>query len=177
MRLNYLDGKKIPAVVHVNDAGDRDTIDNIADMLGISPKIEASFAEETKSDLFSEQALLCGTVPALVLKAFEFLKSKGIPEKIAMYECLHELTYILEVIKEKGMGKMYDSISPVAMVGGLNVWEEIDKDSTINNLFEKIYNDIENNEFLERLNEADRREKINFIKKRSAAFDKTLRGI
>ena len=75
----------------------------MAEKIGLAPLINTSFLDETVSDLFTEQVLLCGGVPALMVGTFNMLKKKGISEEVAVQECLQELSYIIDVIKEKGL--------------------------------------------------------------------------
>jgi ketol-acid reductoisomerase len=146
----------------------------VAKHAGFYPLVEASFYEETVSDLFSEQAVLCSIVPYIIFKATEFLKSKGIPEEIAVYECLHELGFIIDVIKQKGFGGMYESISPVAMAGGLGILNEFKKSFDIDTYMEKIFSKIENKDFLNYLGNVDRKKLIQNIRHDSKSFDKSV---
>src|SRR4029078_7191680 len=73
--------------------------------------IETSFKEETETDLFGEQAVLCGGVPALVKAGFETLVSAGYAPEMAYFECLHELKLIVDLVYRGGLGFMRWSIS------------------------------------------------------------------
>jgi ketol-acid reductoisomerase len=79
--------------------------------------IESSFAEETESDLFGEQAVLCGGVSQLIRFGFETLVEAGYQPEIAYYECLHELKLIVDLIWEGGLERMHYSISDTAEYG------------------------------------------------------------
>ena len=79
--------------------------------------IETTFAEETETDLFGEQAVLCGGVTALIKAGFETLVEAGYQPEIAYYECLHELKLIVDLIYEGGFEYMRYSISDVAEYG------------------------------------------------------------
>ena len=79
--------------------------------------IETSFAEETETDLFGEQAVLCGGATHLVQMGFETLVEAGYQPEIAYFECLHELKLIVDLMYEGGMAKMRDSISNTAEYG------------------------------------------------------------
>ncbi|PIP18131.1 MAG: ketol-acid reductoisomerase, partial [Parcubacteria group bacterium CG23_combo_of_CG06-09_8_20_14_all_35_9] len=70
------------------------------------------------------QVLLCGGVPAIIVRTFTMLKKNGIPEEIAAQECVQELSYILDVIKERGIAGLYEAISPIAMAGGSKIWDD-----------------------------------------------------
>ncbi|MDZ4169146.1 MAG: ketol-acid reductoisomerase [Coriobacteriia bacterium] len=79
--------------------------------------IETSFQEETETDLFGEQAVLCGGATELVKAGFETLVEAGYQPEIAYFECLHELKLIVDLMYEGGMAKMFDSISNTAEYG------------------------------------------------------------
>ena len=79
--------------------------------------IETTFAEETETDLFGEQAVLCGGVTQLIQLGFETLVEAGYQPEIAYYECLHELKLIVDLIYEGGIERMHYSISDTAEYG------------------------------------------------------------
>jgi ketol-acid reductoisomerase len=81
--------------------------------------IETTFAEETETDLFGEQVVLCGGVTELVTAAFETLVGAGYQPEIAYFECLHELKLIVDLMIERGISGMRDSISNTAEYGDL----------------------------------------------------------
>jgi ketol-acid reductoisomerase len=81
--------------------------------------IETTFAEETETDLFGEQAVLCGGVTALIQAGFETLVEAGYQPEIAYFECLHELKLIVDLIYEGGIGRMRYSVSNTAEFGDL----------------------------------------------------------
>jgi ketol-acid reductoisomerase len=81
--------------------------------------IETTFAEETETDLFGEQVVLCGGVTELVTAAFETLVGAGYQPEIAYFECLHELKLIVDLMIERGIAGMRDSISNTAEYGDL----------------------------------------------------------
>jgi len=81
--------------------------------------LETTFAEETETDLFGEQAVLCGGCTALVKAGFETLVEAGYQPEIAYFECMHELKLIVDLLYAKGMAGMRDSISNTAEYGDL----------------------------------------------------------
>ncbi len=81
--------------------------------------LETSFREETETDLFGEQAVLCGGATELVLAGFETLTEAGYAPEIAYYECLHELKLIVDLLYEGGLAKMHEFISETAIYGDL----------------------------------------------------------
>lgn len=81
--------------------------------------IETSFGEETETDLFGEQAVLCGGVSELVVAGFETLVEAGYQPEVAYFECLHELKLIVDLLHEGGMAKMHRYVSETAKYGDL----------------------------------------------------------
>src|SRR5262252_689866 len=81
--------------------------------------LETTFAEETETDLFGEQAVLCGGATELVVKGFETLVEAGYQPEVAYYECLHELKLIVDLLHEGGLAKMHQFISETAKYGDL----------------------------------------------------------
>jgi ketol-acid reductoisomerase len=153
LRSNYLDDKTTVAAISMEyaDGVKLELIEKIAGMIGLSPLIDTTFFEETISDLFSEQVILCGGVPALMVKSFNIMVQRGINPKLAMQECLNELIYILEVIKEKGFAVLFRSISPIARRGGEMAWEYINSGKSVDELLEKHFNSVESKAFLNEL--------------------------
>src|SRR6185437_1142585 len=82
--------------------------------------IETSFAEETETDLFGEQAVLCGGVKELVKAGFETLVGAGYQPEVAYFECMHELKLIVDLFYEGGLSKMHEIISETAKFGALS---------------------------------------------------------
>jgi ketol-acid reductoisomerase len=80
---------------------------------------ETTFREECESDLFGEQVVLCGGVPALIKAAFETLVEAGYQPEVAYFECLHELKLIVDLIYESGISGMQFAISDTAQYGAL----------------------------------------------------------
>ncbi|MGD8427045.1 MAG: ketol-acid reductoisomerase [Balneolaceae bacterium] len=87
--------------------------------------IETTFEEETETDLFGEQAILCGGVSELVKQGFEVLTEAGYQPEIAYFECLHELKLIVDLMYEGGIERMYYSVSDTAEYGGLTRGAEV----------------------------------------------------
>jgi ketol-acid reductoisomerase len=81
--------------------------------------LKITFAEETETDLFGEQALLCGGARELVVKGYETLVEAGYQPTVAYYECLHELKLIVDLLHEGGITKMHRFISETAKYGDL----------------------------------------------------------
>ncbi|HEY2543443.1 MAG TPA: hypothetical protein VGH92_10380, partial [Gaiellaceae bacterium] len=92
--------------------------------------LETTFAEETESDLFGEQAVLCGGVPALVQAGFDVLVEAGYQPEIAYYECLNELKLIVDLLYQGGYEYMRYSVSDVAEYGDLSRGPRVVDDGT-----------------------------------------------
>ena len=87
-----------------------------AGRVGILP---TTFKEETETDLFGEQAVLCGGLGELVLAGFETLTDAGYPPELAYFECLHELKFIIALLEEGGFSRMHEIISTTAAFGAV----------------------------------------------------------
>ena len=81
--------------------------------------LDTSFQEETETDLFGEQVVLCGGTAELVIRGFETLVEAGYQPEVAYFECLHELKLIVDLLHEGGMARMYEFISDTAAYGDL----------------------------------------------------------
>ncbi|RMF77905.1 MAG: ketol-acid reductoisomerase [Chloroflexi bacterium] len=88
--------------------------------------IETTFKEETETDLFGEQVILCGGVTALIRVAFETLVKAGYQPEIAYFECLHELKLIVDLLYEGGLSYMWYSVSDTAEYGGYEIGDQIE---------------------------------------------------
>jgi len=121
----YVSGAGTPGLVAVHqDASGRALELALAYGVGIGcgrvGLLETTFAEETESDLFGEQAVLCGGVPALVQAGFDILVEAGYQPEIAYYECLNELKLIVDLLYQGGYEYMRYSVSDVAEYGDLS---------------------------------------------------------
>ena len=108
--------------------------------------IETSFREETETDLFGEQAVLCGGSAALVQAGFETLVEAGYAPEMAYFECLHELKLIVDLYYEGGIANMWYSVSNTAEYGGLTRGPRIVTDETRAEM-KRILEEIQNGRF------------------------------
>jgi ketol-acid reductoisomerase len=108
--------------------------------------IETNFREEATSDLFGEQAVLCGGVTALIEAGFETLVKNGYQPEIAYFECLHELKLIVDLIQSGGMMKMWTSVSNTAEYGGLSQRDKLITEDT-KKAMEKMLKNIQTGKF------------------------------
>jgi ketol-acid reductoisomerase len=124
VRRQYREGNGVPGLVavHQDASGNaRDLVLAYAKGIGCTRAgvIETSFKEETETDLFGEQAVLCGGVTELVRAGYETLVDAGYDPRLAYFECLHELKLIVDLMYEKGITGMRYSISNTAEYGDL----------------------------------------------------------
>ena len=124
VRAQYVKGEGVPALiaVHQDPAGNTKDV-ALAYAAGIGAAragvIETNFREETETDLFGEQAVLCGGATALVMAGYETLVEAGYSPEMAYFECVHELKLIVDLIYEGGISTMRYSISNTAQYGDL----------------------------------------------------------
>lgn len=131
----YMEGAGTPALVAVeqNASGHaKEQALAYARALGCTRAgvIETTFAEETETDLFGEQTVLCGGVTALIKAGFETLVKAGYQPEIAYFECLHELKLIVDLIYQGGMSYMWYSVSDTAEHGGYTGGERLVTEET-----------------------------------------------
>src|SRR5687768_7667928 len=151
VRRQYTDGNGVPGLVavHQDATGDaRDLVLAYAKGIGCTRAgvIETSFREETETDLFGEQAVLCGGVTELVRAGYETLVEAGYDPRLAYFECLHELKLIVDLMYEKGISGMRYSISNTAEYGDLTRGKKIISEPT-RQAMKEILADIQSGEF------------------------------
>jgi ketol-acid reductoisomerase len=135
VRRTYTEGGGVPALIAVaQDATGtaRDLALSYADAIGGTRAgvIETSFAEETETDLFGEQVVLCGGLTRLIQAGFETLVEAGYQPEMAYFECLHEVKLIVDLMYEEGIAGMRYSISDTAEYGDLTRGPRIITDAT-----------------------------------------------
>jgi ketol-acid reductoisomerase len=124
VRRQYEEGRGVPCLFAIHqDATGKAKALSLAYADGIGGTrggvIETTFGEETETDLFGEQAVLCGGATELVMMGFETLVEAGYQPEVAYFECLHELKLIVDLLHEGGMAKMHAFISETAQYGDL----------------------------------------------------------
>jgi ketol-acid reductoisomerase len=112
--------------------------------------LETTFAEETESDLFGEQAVLCGGVPALIQAGFDTLVEAGYQPEIAYYECLNELKLIVDLLYQGGYEYMRYSVSDVAEYGDLLLGPRI-VDDAVKQRLREVLEDVRSGKFAQAL--------------------------
>ncbi|HIK41348.1 MULTISPECIES: ketol-acid reductoisomerase [Thermoleptolyngbya] len=151
VRRTYEQGEGVPALFAVyQDATGRARDRAMAYAKGIGGTragiLETTFREETETDLFGEQVVLCGGLSALIKAGFETLVEAGYQPELAYFECLHEVKLIVDLIVEGGLAKMRDSISNTAEYGDLTRGPRIVTDETRAEM-KKILTEIQTGQF------------------------------
>ncbi len=151
VRRQYQEGKGVPCLfaVYQDATGNaRDIAMAYAKAIGGTRAgiLETSFREETETDLFGEQVVLCGGLTALIKSGFETLVEAGYQPELAYFECLHEVKLIVDLIVEGGLSKMRDSISNTAEYGDLTRGPRLVDDNTRKEM-RKILNEIQTGQF------------------------------
>jgi len=130
VRREFVNGRGVPGLIAVHQDPSRHakrTALAWAKAIGCTRAgvIETTFRDETETDLFGEQAVLCGGTSALIRSGFDTLVNAGYPPELAYFECLHELKFIVDLIHEAGMSGMRALISDTAKWGELTVGPRI----------------------------------------------------
>jgi ketol-acid reductoisomerase len=151
VRRTYVEGFGVPGLIAIHQDGTGNaTAIGLAYAKGIgctrAGVIETSFREETETDLFGEQAVLCGGVSALVKAGFETLTEAGYAPEMAYFECLHELKLIVDMIYEGGLASMRDSVSNTAEYGDYVTGPRIVTDETKKEM-KRVLSDIQQGKF------------------------------
>jgi ketol-acid reductoisomerase len=171
LRNLYTQGFGMPSVigVHQNATGGAHQLAlSYAAALGAGRAgiLESSFREECETDLFSEQAILCGGLPALVKAGYEILVEKGYAPEVAYIECLHEVKQIADLMWKGGLDFKNRAISNTAEFGGYQAGDRI-VDHKVREEMRKILEDVRTGKFAETL-EADRQNDFRELKLRRA---------
>lgn len=168
VRHEYTLGRGVPCLLAVHQDVSSDTKEvglSYASAVGGGKAgiIETTFKEETETDLFGEQAVLCGGVTALVQAGFETLTEAGYAPEMAYFECLHELKLIVDLMYEGGISNMRYSVSNTAEYGDLTRGRRIVTDAAKIEM-KKILSEIQSGEFADEwMSECDNG-KVNFKK-------------
>ena len=131
-----------------------DAIKEIANKLGMTNFYPSSFKEETQADLFSEQTLLCSTLPYSILLAYNALIEKGYSKEIAFYECFYESKLIVDTILKVGPQAFFELISPNALIGS-QIGRDRIFDSELEEKFKTALLEIQQDDFYHQLQQVD----------------------
>ena len=165
--------------VHADETGNaRDLVLAYAKGIGGTRAgvIETTFKDEVETDLFGEQAVLCGGTSELVQAGFETLVEAGYDPRLAYFECLHELKLIVDLMYEKGLQGMRDSISNTAEYGDMTRGPKVITDDT-REAMRKILADIQSGEFAREWIAENRAGGENFDRLRSEAKGKQIEQV
>ena len=170
VRRQFVDGKGVPVLVAVEQDASGSAFPlalSYARAIGgtRAGAIKTTFTEETETDLFGEQAVLCGGVSALVQRAFETLTEAGYAPEIAYFECLHELKLIVDLMWEGGLSGMRYSISDTAEYGDLTRGPRVIDEHVRENM-EKLLSDIQDGTFAREMMSEEAAGRPNFTKLR-----------
>lgn len=151
VRRTYTEGAGVPALIAVHqDATGKAKDLALAYAKGIGSTkagvLETTFGEETETDLFGEQAVLCGGASELVKAGFDTLVEAGYQPEIAYFECLHELKLIVDLMYEGGIGWMRYSVSDTAQYGDMTVGKRIINQETRKEM-KKVLEEIQDGRF------------------------------
>lgn len=151
VRSQYEEGKGVPSLIAIyQDASGKAKEYALAYACGIGAGragiLETTFREETETDLFGEQAVLCGGVTELMKAGFEILVEAGYQPEIAYFECIHEMKLIIDLINEGGFGYMRYSISDTAEYGDYTTGKKIITEDT-RKVMKEVLEDIRNGKF------------------------------
>ena len=151
VRSEYVEGKGVPCLAAVyQDASGRAMDIALAYAAGIGGSragvLETTFRQETETDLFGEQAVLCGGVTALMQAGFETLVEAGYDPQNAYFECIHEMKLIVDLIYQGGFSKMRYSISDTAEYGDYQVGKRIITEETKKEM-KKVLEEIQDGTF------------------------------
>jgi ketol-acid reductoisomerase len=151
VRRQYVEGKGVPALIGVyQDPSKQSKQVALAWAKGIGATragvIQTSFKEETETDLFGEQTVLCGGASALVMAGYETLVEAGYQPEMAYFECLHELKLIADLMNEAGISGMRFSISETAKWGDVSVGPKI-IDASVKKRMKAALKDIQSGKF------------------------------
>ncbi|HXF10430.1 MAG TPA: ketol-acid reductoisomerase [Desulfuromonadaceae bacterium] len=150
VRRQYTEGKGVPSLIAVYQGGKTAKAIALAWAKGIGGTragvIETNFKEETETDLFGEQTVLCGGASALVQAGFETLVEAGYSPEMAYFECLHELKLIADLMNEAGISGMRFSVSETAKWGDVTVGPKI-IDASVKKRMKAALKEVQNGKF------------------------------
>ena len=177
----FVEGSGVPALVAIQqDASGHALRDALAYAAGLgclrAGVIETTFREETESDLFGEQAVLCGGTAELIRAGFQTLVDAGYAPEIAYFECLHELKLIVDLIYEGGLNYMRFSVSDTAEYGDYTRGPRIVNDQTRAEM-KKILSEIQSGEFARQWLAENKSGRRNFLKMRESQHEQPIEKV
>jgi ketol-acid reductoisomerase len=181
VRRQYQQGRGVPCLLAVaQDATGKAHARALAYAHGIGGTrggvLATTFAEETETDLFGEQAVLCGGTTELVVKGFETLVEAGYQPEVAYYECLHELKLIVDLLHEGGISKMHQFISETAKYGDLTRGPRI-VDERVKKQMRKVLKEVQSGKFARQWIRENESGKANYRKMLAADIDRQIEKV
>lgn len=181
VRREYEEGKGVPCLIAVEqNASGRAKDFALAYARGIGGTragvLETTFAEETETDLFGEQVVLCGGLVELINSGFETLVAAGYQPEIAYFECLHEVKLIVDLIFEGGFGRMNYSISDTAEYGEYLSGKRIINDATRKEM-KKVLADIQSGKFADDWLKENKAGRLSFTESRKEISDRLIEKV
>jgi len=166
VRRQYIQGKGVPCLMAIErDNSGQAQANAMAYAHGIGGSragiLTTTFAEETETDLFGEQAVLCGGVTELIVAGFDTLVDAGYQPEVAYFECMHELKLIVDLLYEGGIKKMHEFVSETAIYGDLSRGPRIINSETKERM-KTILQEVQNKTFAEEWIEENRSGKENY---------------
>ena len=166
VRRQYKQGKGVPCLMAVEtDNSGQAQANAMAYAHGIGGSragiLTTTFAEETETDLFGEQAVLCGGVTELIVAGFDTLVDAGYQPEVAYFECMHELKLIVDLLYEGGIKKMHEFVSETAIYGDLSRGPRIVNSETKKRM-QTILQEVQNKTFAEEWIEENKAGKENY---------------
>ena len=173
VRQQFVEGKGVPCLVAIHQDSSGDALKHaLAYAKGIGGSragiIETTFKEETETDLFGEQVVLCGGVTELVKAAYETLVEAGYQPEIAYYECLHELKLITDLIYTDGLIGMRKRVSDTAEYGDYTRGSRVISDKTREEM-KKILAEVQSGDFAQEWMDENKNGRPNLTKYREEA--------
>jgi ketol-acid reductoisomerase len=181
LRELFTQGVGVPGLIAVHQNPSRKATERaLAYALGLgclkAGCIETNFKEETESDLFGEQTVLCGGVTALIQAGFEILVENGYAPEIAYFECLHELKLIVDLIQEGGLSYMRYSVSDTAEYGDYTRGPRV-VDEHVRAEMRKILQEVQSGEFARQWIAENKTGRKNFTKMREEGHNKQIEQV
>jgi ketol-acid reductoisomerase len=177
----FVDGVGVPALVAVHqDASGKALVNALAYARALGSLkagvIETTFKEETESDLFGEQVVLCGGVSELIRAGFETLVAAGYAPEIAYFECMHELKLIVDLIHEGGLSYMRFSVSDTAEYGDYTRGTRVVNQS-VREEMKRILSEIQSGQFAKEWIDENKTGRKNFLRMREEGRHQQLEDV
>jgi ketol-acid reductoisomerase len=181
VRSTYLEGNGTPALIAVQqDATGRAKQRTLAYARAIGAAkagvLETTFKDETETDLFGEQSVLCGGISALITAGFETLVEAGYPPELAYFECLHEMKLIVDLMYRGGLGFMRYSVSDTAEYGDYVSGPRI-VDARVKESMKQVLREIQDGSFAERWIDENEKGRANFLRMRQEHAEHELETV